>query len=312
MDKTSRIYIAGHTGLVGSNLLAKLLDLGYDNLIYARHSELDLLDCDAVSKFFSTNRPEYVFLCAAKVGGINANNKYPADFIMNNIGIQSNVMRACYEHNIKKLLFLGSSCIYPRGCPQPIKEEYLMTGILEKTNSAYAMAKICGIEMCRAYNKQYGTNYICAMPPNIFGINDNFDLDNSHVLAAIMRKMHDAKESNKKHITLWGNGESLREFLFAEDLADGMMFLMDHFDALGDNLINIGSNFDLSVKELAGIVGKIVGFNGEIKWNTEMPNGTPRKLLDSNKINEMGWKPKYSLEEGIEKMYWWYNAKSHR
>lgn len=305
MQINDKIYIAGHAGLVGSNLLNKLEEYKFKHIIKARRNELDLTNRKDVFYYFNQYRPEYVILAAAKVGGIYANNTYPADFITDNIEIQTNIIKACYKFGVKKLLFLGSSCIYPRECEQPIKEEYLMSGKLEKTNSAYAMAKICGIEMCRAYNKQYGTNYICAMPCNLMGVGDHFDLNNSHVLQAIIRKMHEAKINNKDIVELWGDGSPKREFLYAEDLADGLVFLMRNFNASDDNLINIGSGEDISIKDLADMIKEVVGYMGNITWNGKM-NGTPRKVMNCEKINKLGWKPKFSLLEGIEKTYNWY------
>lgn len=307
MDKENKIYVAGHTGLVGNNLLNKLYEKEYKNILTTKHKDCDLTNENAVNDFFDKNRPEYVFLCAAKVGGIYANNTYPADFITINTKIQTNIIYNSFKYGVKKLLFLGSSCIYPRNCPQPIKEEYLMTGPPEETNSAYALAKICGIEMCKAYNKQHDTNYICAMPPNLIGIGDNFHIENSHVIAALIRKFHEAKMKNNKYVEVWGTGTPKREFLFAEDLADGLVFLMNNYNAsYNDNIINIGSNCDVSINDLALMTKKIIGYDGEIVYNNSMPDGTPRKLMDSSKLYNLGWKPKTNLYNGIIKTYEYY------
>jgi len=307
MDKSTKIYIAGHKGLVGSAITNKLAISGYTNLITKDRSSLDLTSAAQTLNFFAKHKPNYIILAAARVGGIAANNKYPADFITTNIAIQTNIIRACHQYNATKLLFLGSSCIYPRDCLQPMKESSLMTGELEKTNSAYAMAKLCGIEMCKAYNKQYNTNFICAMPCNLFGENDNYDLENSHVLAAMLRKFHEAKINNYPNVELWGSGNIYREFLYADDLADGLIFLLENYDARdGDNIINIGMGKDLLIKELADLIKNIVGYNGKINWNKSMPDGTPRKLLDCRKINQMGWAPKYNFVDAIRMNYKWF------
>lgn len=309
MDKNSKVYIAGSNGLVGSNLLTCLKKQGYNNLLTIGHNYCDLTIEEDVQSYFETNKPEYIFLAAARVGGIYANNTYPADFITNNIKIQTNVIYNSFKFGVKKLLFLGSSCIYPRDINQPIKEEQLMTGPLERTNSAYAISKINGIEMCRAYNKQYGTNYIACMPPNLYGINDHFDLKNSHVLAALIRKIHEAKTNNDKQVIVWGSGKPLREFLYVEDLAEGLIFLMNNYDATSeDNLINIGADEDISINDLAIMIKDIIGYNGEIVYDSSMPDGTPRKLMDSTKIHKLGWKKKTSLYDGIIKTYKYYKT----
>ena len=306
MNKGSRIYIAGHTGLVGKNTVAKLKEFGYKNIIYPEN-RIDLENEFETEDFFEKNNIEYVIFAAAKVGGIKSNNSFPVEFITKNLAIEMNVIKACFKYKIKKLLFLGSSCIYPRNCPQPIKEEYLMTGTLEKTNSAYAVAKIAGIEMCKAYNKQYGTNYICAMPTNLYGINDNFDLNNSHVLPAMIRKFHEAKLEDEPIVELWGTGNPRREFLYAEDLAEALIYLLNHYDAKeDDNIINVGSGVDITISDLANIISDTVGFKGGIFWDISMPDGTSRKLLDISKIKKLGWEPKYSLEEGVSIVYKWY------
>ena len=307
MEKSSKIYVAGHTGLVGSNLLLALKNNGYNNLITTERRLTDLTIEEEVEIFFRKNKPEYVFDCAAKVGGIFSNNSYPVDFIMNNIAIQYNLINACFDSGVKKLLFLGSSCIYPRECPQPIKEEYLMTGPLEPTNSAYAVAKIAGIEMCKAYNKQNSTNYICVMPTNLFGENDSFNLENSHVLPALIRKFHEAKINQSESVEVWGNGRVYREFLYVYDLVNGLIFLMNNYDVTPDDcLINIGTGRDIQIIDLVDVVRDVVGYNGIIKWNSDRPNGTPRKLLDCSKINNLGWKPKFEFIYALKKTYKWF------
>jgi GDP-L-fucose synthase len=304
MDKQSKIYIAGHNGLVGSAILRNLQQNGFSNLIYLTSKELDLTDYNQTLEFFQTEKPEYVFLAAAKVGGILANRDYPADFIYQNLRIELNVIEASRQIGVKKLLFLGSSCIYPKLAPQPIKEEYLLDGKLEETNEPYAIAKIAGIKLCQAYNKQYGTQYISAMPTNLYGINDNFDLNTSHVLPAIIRKMHDAKVQNIDTVTLWGTGTPRREFLFVDDLAEASVFLMQNYK--DNQWINVGTGEDISIKELANTVKQVVGYQGQIVWDTTKPDGTPRKLLDVSKINSLGWQAKTSLVEGIQQTYKWY------
>jgi GDP-L-fucose synthase len=312
MNKKAKIFIAGHKGLVGSALLRLLTKEGYSNIVTKTHQELDLESPVAVEKFFEKEKPEYIFLAAAKVGGIMANKTYPADFIYNNLIIETNVVHNAYLHKAKKLLFLGSSCIYPRECPQPIKEEYLLSGPLEGTNKAYAVAKIAGIVMCQSYNQQYGTNFVSVMPTNLYGQNDNFGLENSHVLPAMIRKFHDAKEKGETEVTLWGTGKVKREFLHVDDLAQACLFLMNSYDS--GEIVNIGTGEDVSIKELAELVKKIVGFKGKIVWDTKKPDGTPRKLLDVSKINKLGWKHTISLEKGLASTYKWFeeNLKSIR
>jgi GDP-L-fucose synthase len=301
MDKNSKIYVAGHGGMVGSAIVRKLRKEGYDNLILMTHSELDLTKQDEVKNFFNSYKPEYVFLAAAKVGGIVANNTYPAEFIYNNLNIQTNIIHNSYFNNVKKLLFLGSSCIYPRECSQPIKEEYFMTGSLEKTNDAYAIAKIAGIKMCQSYNKQYGTNYISIMPTNLYGKNDNYHLENSHVFPAMIRKFHEAKIRNDKEIILWGTGSPYREFLDVDDCADACVFLMKNYN--NSDIINIGTGKDLTIRNLALSIKKIIGFEGDIIFDSSKPDGTSKKLLDVSKIHSLGWSHSIELEDGIKKTY---------
>lgn len=304
MEKDAKIYVAGHRGLVGSSILRALDRAGYKNVVYRTHKELDLTNFEAVKNFFDRERPEYVFLAAAKVGGIWANKTHKAEFIYENLQIQNSVIKNAYDYGVKKLLFLGSSCIYPRMCPQPIKEEYLLSGYLEETNDAYAIAKISGLMMCRAFRQQYGVDYISAMPTNLYGYNDNFDLESSHVLPALMRKIHDAKENNVPEVTVWGTGSPLREFLFVDDLADALVFLMNEYS--GEEHVNVGAGTDVSIKELAQLICKVVGYKGKLVFDTSKPDGTPKKLLDVSKINSLGWKAAVSLEEGIRKTYEWY------
>src|SRR3989344_5374658 len=301
MDKNAKIYIAGHRGMVGSAIKRALKNSGYANLICKTKEELDLLDQSSVVEFFKNERPEYVFLAAAKVGGILANNTYPADFIYQNLVVQNNVIHNVHLNKVKKLLFLGSSCIYPKNCPQPIKEEYLLDGKLEPTNEAYATAKIAGIIMCQAYNKQYDTNFISLMPTNLYGPNDNFDLETSHVLPALIRKFHDAKIGNKKEMPLWGTGIPKREFLHVDDLAEACLFLMKNYNH--SEIINVGTGEDISIKDLAEMIKKVVGYNGKIIWDISKPDGTPRKLLDVSKIKTLGWKYQIKLENGIKITY---------
>jgi len=303
MEKESKIYVAGHRGLVGSAILHNLQAEGYNNLVIRTHRELDLCNQEEVRAFFEKERPEYIFLAAAKVGGILANSTYPADFIYNNIAIQIYAIHNAYLYGVKKLLFLGSSCIYPKFAPQPMKEEYLLTGILEPTNESYAIAKISGIKMCQAYNKQYGTNFISVMPTNLYGPGDNFDLETSHVLSALIRKFHEAKLSGQP-VTVWGTGTPRREFLYVNDLAEACVFLMNCYD--GEDIINIGTGLDISIKELAGFISEVIGYRGEIIFDTGKPDGMQRKLLDVTRINSLGWKAKTDLREGIEKTYKWY------
>jgi GDP-L-fucose synthase len=311
MNIDSKIYVAGHRGLVGSALMRQLKASGYVNLVTRTHAELDLTDQAAVRAFFAREKPEYVFLAAAKVGGIHANNTYPAEFIHQNLVIQTNVIHESWRNNVKRLLFLGSSCIYPRDCPQPMKEEYLLTGPLEATNRPYALAKIAGIEMCWSYNRQYGIQYIAAMPTNLYGPGDNYDLQNSHVLPALIRKMHEAKLRGDKEVVVWGTGTPCREFLYSDDMADACMYLMNlpdekFFSLLTDDiapLINIGCGKDQPILELAELVKNVVGFCGELIFDTSKPDGTPRKLLDVSKLGQLGWKAKTELREGIRLAY---------
>jgi GDP-L-fucose synthase len=312
MNKDSKIYVAGHRGLVGSALVRNLEKKGYKNLILKTRKELDLLDAVKVASFFKKEKPEYVFLAAAKVGGIMANNTYPADFIYENLTVQNNIIHNSYINGVRKLLFLGSSCIYPRMAPQPIKEEYLLSGPLEPTNKAYAVAKIAGLIMCESYNKQYGTNFISVMPTNLYGPNDNFDLESSHVLPSLIRKFDEAKESNQQEIVMWGTGKAKREFLHADDLADVCVFLMNKYD--NPEIINIGTGEDVTIKKLAETIKRITGFNGKIVWDKTKPDGTPRKLLNVSKLHKLGWHHKIELEDGIRSTYEWYKesyAKGH-
>jgi GDP-L-fucose synthase len=301
LEKNSKIYIAGHRGLVGSALVRKLTDLGYRNLIYKTSKELDLRDLTAVTRFFEQERPEYLFLAAAKVGGIHANNTYPADFIHDNLMIQNNVIENAYRFGVKKLLFLGSSCIYPKMAPQPMTEDCLLTGPLEPTNEAYAIAKITGIKMCQAYNRQYGTDFIAVMPTNLYGPNDNYDLQDSHVLPALIRKFHEAKINQLPFVEVWGTGTPRREFLYADDLADACVFLMQTYS--GNDIVNIGTGTDVTIRELAELIGEVIGYAGTTKWNAAMPDGTPRKLLDVSKLRSLGWEARISLKDGIRMAY---------
>lgn len=302
--KNSIIYVAGHRGLVGSAIVRRLKLSGYNNLVLRTSKELDLRDALATKVFFKTEKPDYIFLAAAKVGGIHANNTYPAEFIYNNIAIQNNIINNAYLTSAKKLLFLGSSCIYPKHAPQPIKEDYFLDGKLEPTNEAYAIAKIAGITMSQSYNKQYGTNYISVMPTNLYGINDNFDLETSHVLPAMIRKFDDAKREQHKDVNLWGTGSPMREFLHVDDLADACVHLMETYDK-GD-IVNIGTGEDVTIKELAEIVQRVVGHKGKTNWDSTKPDGTPRKLLDVSRLRGLGWKHKIELEDGIKSTYEWY------
>lgn len=304
MNRNAKIYIAGHRGLVGSAIKRKLEGNLYENIIYRTSGELDLCNQDAVSQFFAAERPEYVFLAAAKVGGILANNTFPANFIYNNIMIEANIIHAAHENGVKKVLFLGSSCIYPKLAPQPIKEEYLLTGDLEPTNAPYAIAKIAGIQLCQAYNRQYGSNFISVMPTNLYGPNDNFDLASSHVLPALIRKFHDSKVNNLSSVEVWGTGKPRREFLHVDDLADACLFLMNQYE--GIQPINVGVGQDISIAELAALVAAVVGYSGDIVYNSAMPDGTPRKLLDISKLAALGWQPRIRLEDGIRSTYQWY------
>ena len=301
MQKNSKIYVAGHRGLVGSAIVRKLQKEGFSNLLLRTSSEVDLRNQEAVKAFFEAEKPEYVFMAAAKVGGINANNVYPADFIYDNLCIQNNVIHESYRTGVKKLLFLGSSCIYPKNAEQPIKEEYLLSGYLEPTNDAYAIAKIAGIKMCQSYHKQYECNFISAMPTNLYGPGDNYDLKNSHVLPALLRKFHEAKLNGEQTVTVWGTGKPRREFLHADDLADACLFLMDHYNS--PEIINIGVGKDISIGEMAQMIKNITGYEGEIVFDSSMPDGTFRKLLDVSKLNGLGWEAKIGFEEGVEATY---------
>jgi len=311
LPRASRIYVAGHQGLVGSALVRTLQAQDYPNIITRAHAELDLTEQAAVRRFFEEERPEYVFLAAAKVGGILANNTYPAEFIRENLAIQTNVIHEAWRSGIKQLLFLGSSCIYPRECPQPMKEEYLLTGLLESTNRPYAVAKIAGIEMCWAYNRQYGTRYLAVMPTNLYGPGDNYDLEKSHVLPALIRKMHEAKVRGSPEVVIWGSGTPRREFLHSDDMADACAFLMNLPDELfaqmltndAPPLINIGCGSDVTIRELAKMVAKVIGFEGDLRLDPTKPDGTMRKLLDTSKLTALGWRPRIPLERGIESAY---------
>lgn len=304
MDKKSKIYIAGHSGMVGSALLRILKGQGYQNLILKTFKELDLRRADKVVSFLREEAPEYVFLCAAKVGGIKANSAYPAEFIYDNIMIGANVINASYECNVKKLLYLGSSCIYPRDCPQPIKEEYLLTGKLETTNEPYAIAKIAGTKLCQSYNRQYGTNFISLMPTNLYGINDNFDPENAHVIPALIRKFHEARMRGLSSVVVWGTGAARREFLYVDDLADACLYLMDNYTS--SEIINVGLGEDISIKDLVVLIKDIIGYRGDIVFDASMPDGTPRKILDINRLDNLGWHAKVKLEDGLKDTYEWY------
>ena len=316
MNKTSKIYIAGHRGLVGSAILKNLLSKGYTNLVYKTHKELDLLDQKEVADFFEYEKPEYVILAAAKVGGIVANNTYRADFIYENLQIQNNVIHQAYVNGVTKLLFLGSTCIYPKNAPQPMPEDCLLTDTLEYTNEPYAIAKIAGIKMCESYNIQYGTNFISVMPTNLYGPNDNFDLETSHVLPALLRKMHEAKLNNTAQVEIWGSGKPRREFLYSEDMADACVYLLENRDfkdtydlnekEIRNTHINIGTGIDISIKELAELIKETIGFQGELYFNADKPDGTMVKLTDVSKLHSLGWKHKVELQDGIKTMYEWY------
>lgn len=304
MENDSKIFIAGHIGLVGSAIVRRLESRGYTNLLLKTRDDLDLLNQQMVKEYFEKEKPEYVFLAAAKVGGIMANKTQKADFIYQNLQIQNNIIYNAWKTGVKKLLFLGSSCIYPKMCPQPIKEEYLMTGPLEETNDAYATAKIAGIKMCQSFNEQYRTQFISVMPTNLYGPGDNFDLETSHVLPAMIRKFHETKVTGTKAVTLWGTGSPKREFLHVDDLADAVVFLMNNYAQ--SQIVNIGTGEDLSIKELAETIRTVIGFEGEIIWDTEKPDGTPRKWLDVSKLHDLGWKHSISLSVGIQKTYEWF------
>lgn len=312
MNKDARIYVAGHRGLVGSAVVAELQSQGYSQVLVRTHAHLDLEDLKVTEKFFLDYKPEFVFMAAAKVGGIYANNTQPVDFLLKNLNIQNNLISSAYKSGVKRLLFLGSSCIYPRDCPQPIKEEYLLTGPLEPTNRPYALAKIAGVELCWAYNRQFGTNYFAAMPTNMYGPGDNYDLKNSHVLPALIRKMHEAKVAQQHEVVVWGSGTPLREFLFSSDLGAACVYLMNLDDTILNSkilvpdappLVNVGYGSDISISNLAATIARIVGFQGKLVYDDTKPNGTLRKLMDSSKIHGLGWQPKISLEEGIALSY---------
>jgi len=304
MDKNSKIYVAGNRGMVGSAIVRNLEAKGYTNIIGKASKELNLMRQDEVEQFFEVEKPEYVFLAAAKVGGIHANNTYPAEFIYNNLMIESNIIHSAYKYSVKKLMFLGSSCIYPKMAPQPIKEEYLLTGSLEPTNEAYAIAKIAGIELCKFYRRQYGCDFISAMPTNLYGINDNFDLETSHVMPALIRKFHEAKINGDKEVVMWGTGKPKREFLYVDDLADACVHLMNNYS--DETHVNVGTGVDVEIGELAQIIKEVIGYEGEIVNDLSKPDGTPRKLLDVSLLESTGWKYSTKLKEGIAKVYSWY------
>lgn len=301
MEKNGKIYVAGHRGMVGSAIVRALEKNGYHNIVTRTHKELDLTRQDAVEDFFEKEKPDYVFLAAAKVGGIVANNEAPADFMYDNMILEMNVIHSAFKNNVKKLMFLGSSCIYPRMCPQPIKEEYLLTGSLEQTNEAYALSKISGLKYCEYLNRQYHTDYISVMPTNLYGPNDNYHPTHSHVLPALIRRFHEAKVANLPYVTCWGTGKPLREFLYVDDLADACVFLMNNYS--GDETVNLGTGKELTIKELTELVAKVIGYTGEIMWDASKPDGTPRKLLDVSKLESLGWHYKTELEEGIRLSY---------
>ncbi|MCG7985715.1 MAG: GDP-L-fucose synthase [Candidatus Thiodiazotropha lotti] len=304
MEKHSRIYVAGHRGLVGAAVIQSLKKGGWTNLLVRTHDELDLTDQSKVQNFFLTEKPEYVFLAAAKVGGIHANNSYPVDFIVDNLSIELNVISAAYTHGVKRLMFLGSSCIYPKHCFQPIKEEYLLTGSLEPTNEPYAIAKISGIKMCQSYNRQYGTDFVSVMPTNLYGPNDNFDLESSHVLPALIRKFHEAKEQGDENVTIWGTGKPRREFLYVEDMADACIYIMNKQGF--NDVVNIGVGEDITIGDLARLVGEVVGFEGNLIFDKNKPDGTPQKLLDVTRLSSLGWQAQTSLKDGIQATYQWF------
>jgi GDP-L-fucose synthase len=304
MDSESKVFVAGNRGLVGSAIVRNLIAKGYKNIYSAPRTHFDLRDQNDVEKYFEVNRPEYVFLAAAKVGGIKANNDYPAQFIRDNLQIQTNVIDAAYRHGVKKLMFLGSSCIYPKFATQPITEDQLMTGLLEPTNDAYAIAKIAGIKMCQAYYAQYGFKAISLMPTNLYGPNDNFDLENSHVLPALIRRFHEAKELNSPHVECWGDGSAMREFLYVDDLAEACYTCMENYNS--SEIINVGTGIDVTIKQLTGMIADIIGYTGEIIWDTSKPNGTPKKVLNVDKIKALGWESKINLRDGIRLTYDWF------
>ena len=304
MKKNSKIYLAGHTGLVGSAILKELKEQGYTNILIKNHTELDLLHSEDVINFFKKEKPEYVILAAAKVGGIIANSTYPGEFIYENLQIQNNIIHNSYLNGVKKLLFLGSSCIYPKNCLQPIKEEYLLTGKLESTNEPYAVSKIAGIKMCQSYNKQYGTNYICAMPTNLYGINDNFHPEDSHVIPGLINRIHNTKIKNAPSVTIWGTGKPKREFLYSQDLANACIFLLEKYSE--NQIINVGTGEDLAIKELAEIICSTINYKGDLTFDTTKPDGTQKKLLDISRLTKLGWKAKINLKDGIKETYNWY------
>ncbi len=308
LSKSSKIYVAGHNGMVGSAIVRKLKSLGHNNLVLKSSKELDLRNIEDVTSFFNKERPEFIFLAAAKVGGILANSNFKADFIYDNLTIQNNVIKSAHLFKVEKLLFLGSSCIYPKNAPQPIKEEYLLTGLLETTNEPYAIAKIAGLKMCQYFREQYGCNFISIMPTNLYGENDNFDLKSSHVLPALLRKFHDGKLNNENKVEIWGSGNPKREFLHVDDLADASVFLMNNYNK--SETINVGTGEDISIKDLALLIKKITGFKGDLEWDSSMPDGTYRKLLDVSKIHNLQWKAKINLTDGIKLTYDWY-IKNH-
>ena len=304
MDRNAKIYVAGHRGLVGSAIMRRLQAGGYGNLVTRNRTELELTNQQAVQQFYAAEKPDYVFIAAAKVGGIHANNTYPADFIYSNLMVECNLIHGAYQHGVKKLLFLGSTCIYPKLAPQPMKEEHLLTGPLEPTNEPYAVAKIAGIKMCSAYNRQYGTNFMSVMPTNLYGPNDNYHPQDSHVLPALIRRLHEAKAHGDKQATVWGTGNARREFMASDDMADACLFLMERFDAkdLGE-FINIGVGYDMTIHELAEVVAKVVGFEGELVFDASKPDGAPRKFIDSTRLTALGWRPKTGFEEGLRAAY---------
>ncbi|AEY68157.1 GDP-L-fucose synthase [Clostridium sp. BNL1100] len=304
MNKESKIYVAGHNGMVGSAIVRRLQKNGYENILCKSHKELDLTDQSLTDRFFMDEKPDYVFIAAAKVGGIHANNSFPADFIMENMLIECNLIKSAFKYGVKKLLFLGSSCIYPKLCPQPIKEEYLLTGELEPTNEAYALAKISGIKMCQSYNRQYGTRFISAMPASLYGVNDRFDINNSHVIPSMIIKFHEAKINNKPYVELWGTGSPLREFLYVDDMADACLYLMQNYE--GNEFVNIGSGKEISIRELAETLKRVTEYTGELVFDTTKPDGTPRRVLDNTKIHKTGWVPLIDMEEGLRREYEYY------
>jgi GDP-L-fucose synthase len=304
MDKSDKIFVAGHRGMVGSAVMRRLQAEGFKNLLSRARAQLDLTDESAVAKFFAEDRPHIVILAAAKVGGIKANNDYPVEFLIENLRIQNNVIRAAYENGARKLLFLGSSCTYPKFAPQPIPESALLSGPLEQTNEAYAIAKIAGIKLCQAYAREYGANFISAMPTNLYGSNDNYDLETSHALAALLRKAHEAKTRHDQKLVVWGTGKPRREFLHVDDLASACLLLLEKYDS--PEIVNVGCGEDISIRELADLICDVVGFEGELTWDTSKPDGTPRKLLDVTKVRALGWKPAITLREGIQRTYEWF------